>query len=520
MKSRHMILAASMPLLAALAWCAMSRGFGVARLPWNVSGLILTLLLAFCAATDAIRGKIYNVATYPAMLWALAINLALNWPGSRLAGSLETFAPLGSVGPASCLLGGLACFAVMVASFLTAGGGGGDVKLATAIGLLIGVERGLAALVYTYIAAAAFSLAYLAMLGALGTAAWIVSSRLRHGRHAAPARDAGPRRNAICSAGRSGWARSSRSAHSSPSSGEGSDDRRSASRIPAAGDGLDGVDPDAGGFLRHGRCWRSDSGSRRANCSTTPLRPSWAGPSSELNHDDGGIMQTFDDPLGSVRGITVLWACSVVGLAWLIVAAARRARRNLGRLRDLSGEDGFAYSLGFLLTMPFLMVVVALVVETTLLLASKAGTFYAAYAAARSAIVWDTAQPPGVGDERIRLAAVHAIAPFASSNPAHLSGDLEDSASGSAISDYVGQIPCLLPGRPARRRLPRAQAPLRPASDEPCPSSTRQLGGGDDRQGHPRAPLHHRDHRPCPRACRPLGRVLHIHDRDVGDPAE
>jgi Flp pilus assembly protein protease CpaA len=133
--------------------------------------MVLLLIVAVCAATDLKCGKIYNAVTYPAMLWALAINA-----GASLLSS--PWLDAGAVGLSSSVLGGLLCFGLMIASFLTAGGGGGDVKLATAIGLLLGPERGLMAIVYTYLAAGAFALVYAVALGALGAVAWMFATRL------------------------------------------------------------------------------------------------------------------------------------------------------------------------------------------------------------------------------------------------------------------------------------------------------------------------------------------------------
>jgi hypothetical protein len=109
-------------------------------------------------------------------------------------------------------------------------------------------------------------------------------------------------------------------------------------------------------------------------------------------------------------------------LAWsvgLVVAVV--CLRVLGRLaprrswRDLNrSEDGASYSLGFMIVMPIFVLVVCLVVETTLILVAKIGTTYAAYAAARSAVVW---VPSGVGrstaESKMKLAAVQAMTPFA-----------------------------------------------------------------------------------------------------------
>jgi hypothetical protein len=146
-------------------------------------------------------------------------------------------------------------------------------------------------------------------------------------------------------------------------------------------------------------------------------------------------------------GLLWLWAIAIVLLAWALVAASRRARLNWRRLRDLAGEEGFAYSLSFILTIPFLMLIVALVVETTLLLAVHGGTFFAAYAAARSAIVWTTAQPAGTSDTRVRIAAVHAMTPFASGNPTHQLG-LDTNVNENTRFAYMGLYRSYVPDGP------------------------------------------------------------------------
>jgi prepilin peptidase CpaA len=161
------------PLLLAFVIALTCDHSGIRQpLEW-MSLTILALSLGLCTVTDVRSGKIYNVVTYPAMAWALAIN--------AVATILGVWAPgvaTGAIGLPSSLLGGLLCFGLMIASFLTAGGGGGDVKLATAIGLLLGPERGLMAIVYTYIAAGAFALVYAATLGAIGAVVWVFAVRL------------------------------------------------------------------------------------------------------------------------------------------------------------------------------------------------------------------------------------------------------------------------------------------------------------------------------------------------------
>jgi hypothetical protein len=129
-------------------------------------------------------------------------------------------------------------------------------------------------------------------------------------------------------------------------------------------------------------------------------------------------MAGFDD----VRPIVVVWAFATTALAWAAGFGLKRARGNLRRMPELAGEEGFAYALSFILTVPFMMLIVAVVVESTLLLIARIGVSFSAYAAARSAIVWETAEPAGTAETRVRMAAVHALAPFAPGDPSHLIG--------------------------------------------------------------------------------------------------
>jgi hypothetical protein len=151
---------------------------------------------------------------------------------------------------------------------------------------------------------------------------------------------------------------------------------------------------------------------------------------------------------GPAPGLLLIWAGSVILLAGALVAASRRVRANLPKLLlAWRGEEGFAYSLSFILTIPFLMLIVALVIETTLLLAVHTGTFYAAYAGARSAIVWATAQPAGTSDTRVRIAVVHALMPFASGNPVHQEG-LDSHVDADTRFAYMGLYHAYCPDGP------------------------------------------------------------------------
>jgi hypothetical protein len=137
----------------------------------------------------------------------------------------------------------------------------------------------------------------------------------------------------------------------------------------------------------------------------------------------------------SVEIVWLVWAGSLVVLA-VLTRGALRARRR-GAIRALlSGEEGAAYALSYVLTFPFYMLLICLIVETTLILIVKMGTIYASYAAARAQVVWQVANPDRSA-ERARIAAVQAMAPFASSSPLHAAGAGVPSFPSSGARLYV-----------------------------------------------------------------------------------
>jgi Flp pilus assembly protein TadG len=90
-------------------------------------------------------------------------------------------------------------------------------------------------------------------------------------------------------------------------------------------------------------------------------------------------------------------------------------------------EHGASYTITFILSLPFIMGLIALMMETTFILVAKFGTLHAAYMAGRSAIVWTTSDHndyPVNGaegyfrkfpstQEKAEIAAVRAMVPFA-----------------------------------------------------------------------------------------------------------
>jgi prepilin signal peptidase PulO-like enzyme (type II secretory pathway) len=139
--------ALSIPLVLGPIWVCLVSPIS-ATLAGTLGGFILAILLCVSSYTDFRWHRIPNWATYPAMLWALVLN--------AIPGSL--FDRLGGIGLSASLSGMMVCFGVMLLVYRVAGGGAGDVKLAAAVGALLGLQRGLVAIFWCYVLAATIGL--------------------------------------------------------------------------------------------------------------------------------------------------------------------------------------------------------------------------------------------------------------------------------------------------------------------------------------------------------------------------
>lgn len=104
----------------------------------------------------------------------------------------------------------------------------------------------------------------------------------------------------------------------------------------------------------------------------------------------------------------------------------------------VTDEDGGAYTLSFVMAMPFLILFICVIVETTFMLAAKIGTVYASFAGARAAIVWDSLDSSGSAESIAQQAAVRAMIPFSSGGVA--SGSSADSQYSDYLKDYSQRI--------------------------------------------------------------------------------
>ncbi|MEO1998687.1 MAG: A24 family peptidase, partial [Planctomycetaceae bacterium] len=100
-----------------------------------MSSIILIALLIVATITDVARHKIYNWTTYPGMLLAPVVHLAeRGWPALQ-----------------DSVAGLLVCGSIMLLCFVLFNVGGGDVKLLAMMGAFLGVERGVEALLWTFV---------------------------------------------------------------------------------------------------------------------------------------------------------------------------------------------------------------------------------------------------------------------------------------------------------------------------------------------------------------------------------
>lgn len=141
-RRNYWLAAATIPMMIAPVWLMQSSALpGPLR---SLTGLALVLLVAVSSVTDLSRRKIYNWTTYTAFGFAILINMA----------PVSIANHTGAIGLSSSLAGAAVCFALMLAPFILARGGAGDVKLATAIGALTGVDNGILIIAFAYITAA------------------------------------------------------------------------------------------------------------------------------------------------------------------------------------------------------------------------------------------------------------------------------------------------------------------------------------------------------------------------------
>jgi prepilin peptidase CpaA len=153
-------------LALGIFWMAVAQFITIRAAVYVWAAATLGLLLAVSSYTDIRWRRVPNWATYTACLGAFAVNsvfpLAMQGDSASASGlgSLP-FPPL-VIGLQNSVCGAAVCFAVMFFVYGLAGGGAGDVKLATAIGALVGPAAGLTIITWCYLTAGAALLIWIA----------------------------------------------------------------------------------------------------------------------------------------------------------------------------------------------------------------------------------------------------------------------------------------------------------------------------------------------------------------------
>jgi Flp pilus assembly protein protease CpaA len=120
----------------------------------TLADLLVLILLTVAAYTDLRWRRIFNWITYPMLGWAAVI--------AMLATVCQQFAidssPLGTLSLSGFLAGAVGCGLMMLIPYRMSGGGAGDVKLAIALGGLMGFHLASGAIAAGYLLAASWLL--------------------------------------------------------------------------------------------------------------------------------------------------------------------------------------------------------------------------------------------------------------------------------------------------------------------------------------------------------------------------
>lgn len=149
------------PLVLILPWIMLCRGLQVPAEEGTLRVLILVLLLAAATVTDLQGRRIYNWTTYTAFLWTVVLEVLGTLLGSLSEGTTgltsTVVSALGALPWRDSLAGFAAGFVIMFFLYNVFRGGAGDLKLVAVLGALVGVNRIIEVLIYSYLLAGIFA---------------------------------------------------------------------------------------------------------------------------------------------------------------------------------------------------------------------------------------------------------------------------------------------------------------------------------------------------------------------------
>lgn len=115
----------------------------------------------------------------------------------------------------------------------------------------------------------------------------------------------------------------------------------------------------------------------------------------------------------SIWPVLVLWGLCLLVLCGMTAKVLPFV--SWQRIRTLlSNDEGSAYSIGYLLTLPLYMLFIAFFIELSFIMVCKTGLVYAGFAGARAGIAWSTGNTPAAVDGHVAFVTKRAFVPFAS----------------------------------------------------------------------------------------------------------
>jgi prepilin peptidase CpaA len=154
-------MALAAPLVLALPWMVLCRSLYLPAEFGTFRGLLLVLLLATVTITDLHGRRIYNWTTYTVFGWTVLLEVLGTLLGSASEGTTgfasTMVSALGALPWRESLAGFAAGFGIMFLLYNVFRGGAGDLKLVAVLGALVGVNRIIEVLIYSYILAGVFA---------------------------------------------------------------------------------------------------------------------------------------------------------------------------------------------------------------------------------------------------------------------------------------------------------------------------------------------------------------------------